>query len=164
MVAERAAYPTGADQVSARLELGELLRKLTSDLQEVSRDFGHRHDMNPSDVRALILVLDAQRRGEQIGPSALAEDLGMSGASVTALVDRLESVGHLQRNPDDMDRRRFSLTVGPEAARLGGQYFGGLYRRIDASIGDFSDSDIEVVRRYLAAAIVAVGDHVSQES
>ena len=103
---------------------GELLRRLSSDLQEVGRDFGGRHEMNPSDVRALVLVLDAQRRGVDIGPSALAADLGMSAASVTALVDRLESVGHLRREPDPHDRRRVVLHVGDDAQRLGGNTSG----------------------------------------
>ncbi|MEI2728369.1 MAG: MarR family winged helix-turn-helix transcriptional regulator [Candidatus Nanopelagicales bacterium] len=145
-----------------RTEVGELLRRLSSDLQEVGRDFGGRHEMNPSDVRALVLVLDAQRRGVDIGPSALAADLGMSAASVTALVDRLESVGHLRREPDPHDRRRVVLHVGDDAQRLGGQYFGGLQRRIDEATREFSDRDLGAVERYLNAAISAVEEHMEQ--
>lgn len=144
---------------TSRKEVGELLRRLTSDLQEVGRDFGRRHEMNSSDVRALVLVMDAQRRGVPIGPSAIAAQLGMTGASVTALVDRLEVVGHLSRRPDPHDRRRIVLEVGAEAQRLGGQYFGALQERIDAATGDFSDQDLAIVRRYLLAAIGAVEDH-----
>ena len=152
---------TGAD-TDARRAVGHLLRRLTSDLQEVGRDFGHRHEMNPSDVRALVLVLDAHRRGVQIGPSALASELGMTGASVTALIDRLESVGHMSRKPDPADRRRLVLEVGAEASRLGGQYFGGLQRRIDAATQDLSADDLAVVSRYLMAAIDAVEEHIAQ--
>jgi len=146
-----------------RRAVGHLLRRLTSDLQEVGRDFGARHEMNRSDVRALVLVLDAHRRGEQIGPSALAAELGMSGASVTALIDRLESVGHMRRKPDPNDRRRLVLEIGEDASRLGGQYFGGLQRRIDAATQDLGAEDLAVVSRYLAAAIAAVEEHVAQE-
>lgn len=148
--------------VQRRTEVGELLRRLSSDLQEVGRDFGGRHEMNSSDVRALVLVLDAQRRGVDIGPSALATDLGMSAASITALVDRLESVGHLRREPDPHDRRRILLHVGDDAQRLGGQYFGGLQRRIDDATKEFSDRDLDAVARYLNAAISAVEDHMAQ--
>lgn len=154
---------TGAQNHAAqRSEVGQLLRRLGSDLQEVSRDFGGRHEMNSSDVRALVLVLDAQRRGVEIGPSALAADLGMSGASVTALVDRLESVGHLRRSPDPTDRRRVVLHVGDDAQRLGGEYFGRLQQRIDEATEGLSARDLAAVKRYLTAAIDAVESHMAQ--
>lgn len=155
--------PKRADDLGAqRAELGELLRRLGSDLQEVSRDFGGRHEMNASDVRALVLVLDAQRRGVEIGPSALAAELGMSGASVTALVDRLESVGHLRREPDSADRRRVVLHVGDDAQRLGGEYFGRLQQRINQATDGFSARDLQAVKRYLNAAIDAVEGHMAE--
>lgn len=147
-------------QLAARKEVGELLRRLTSDLQEVGRHFGSLHDLNPSDVRALVLVLDAQRRGVPIGPTALATGLGITGASVTALVDRLEVVGHLRRERDPQDRRRVVLRAGEDASRLGGQYFGSLAQRIDAATSDFSDEDLAAVTRYLSAAIEAVEQHM----
>lgn len=153
--------PTQSASVGSRREVAELLRRLGSDLQEVSRDFGGRHEMNASDVRAIVLVLDAQRQGREIGPSGLAEGLGMTGAAMTALVDRLEKVGHLYRRPDPTDRRRVTLHVGTDAQRLGGEYFGGLQQRINAATEDFSQSDMDAVRRYLQATITAVEDHMA---
>lgn len=158
------ARSKGQQLASDRAEVGLLLRRLGSDLQEVSRNFGGRHDMNPSDVRALVLVLDAQRRGETIGPSAIAADLGMTGASVTALVDRLESVGHLTREADLTDRRRVVLKVGDEAQRLGGEYFGRLQQRIDGATQGFTAADLDAVKRYLKAAIDAVEQHMATDS
>lgn len=53
-----------------------------------------------SDLRALNLLEDGP-----LAPSVMAARLGLSRASVTALVDRLTTAGYLGRVPDPGDRR-----------------------------------------------------------
>ncbi|PZP19982.1 MAG: MarR family transcriptional regulator, partial [Kocuria rhizophila] len=48
-------------------------------------------------------------------PSALASALGLSTAATTAVVDRLEAAGHVERLPDAQDRRRTLVRLLPES-------------------------------------------------
>ena len=53
-------------------------------------------------------------------PKAVAEEVGLTSGSVTALLDRLEASGHIQRVPNPLDRRSVLLqtTVLGETARV----------------------------------------------
>ena len=67
--------------------------------------------LSVSDFSALDHVAQSQESGRPIGPSELAQHLGMTTASATVLVDRLETAGHLRRRPRPDDRRRVFLEV-----------------------------------------------------
>ncbi|MCU1404534.1 MAG: MarR family transcriptional regulator, partial [Glaciihabitans sp.] len=51
--------------------------------------------MNENDVLALRYVIMAQKDGRSIGPKELASYLGISSASTTVLIDRLEKSGDM---------------------------------------------------------------------
>ena len=87
----------------------------------------------------------------------------MTGASVTALVDRLESVGHLTREADLTDRRRVVLKVGTRAQRLAGSTSAAFQQRIDGATQGFTAADLDAVKRYLKAAIDAVEQHMATD-
>ena len=57
-------------------------------------------------------------------PGRLDEELNLTSPSITALVDRLESHGHLRRVRDQHDRRRVSPEVEPRALALGAELSG----------------------------------------
>src|SRR3712207_9445712 len=85
-----------ADAVE-RQELALLLRRLTVELDAVGERFAQLHGLNRTDVRALVAIMDAARRGEALTAGRLGEAVDLRSASVTALVDRLERVGHVRR-------------------------------------------------------------------
>jgi len=77
----------------------------------VNVTLARRLGLSVSDFSALDYVAQGQESGTQVGPTELAQHLGMSSASATALVDRMERAGHLQRRPRADDRRRVLLEV-----------------------------------------------------
>ncbi|HUB97884.1 MAG TPA: MarR family transcriptional regulator [Stellaceae bacterium] len=88
----------------------------------IVRDFAARvalfHDalaqtmgLNATDVKILRLM-----GARAMTPGALAAESGLTGAAVTALVDRLEAAGYVTRTRDADDRRK--VTVRTVAARL----------------------------------------------
>src|SRR3712207_9010256 len=103
-----------ADAVE-RQELALLLRRLTVELDAVGERFAQLHGLNRTDVRALVAIMDAARRGEALTAGRLGEAVDLRSASVTALVDRLERVGHVRRVRGPEDRRRGSLGVAGSA-------------------------------------------------
>jgi DNA-binding MarR family transcriptional regulator len=143
--------PGGGDAVDEqRAELALLLRRLTVELDAVGQRFAGMHGLNRTDVRALVAIMDAARAGRPMTAGALGAAVELSSASVTALVDRLERVGHVERVRDEQDRRRVVLSLTPSAMVAGGEFFGGLQRDLVTAMDDYSDEELAVVRRFLA--------------
>ena len=132
-----------------RRELALLLRRLTVELDAVGQRFAEVHGLNRTDVRALVAIMDAARRGEALTAGQLGEAVDLRSASVTALVDRLERVGHVRRVRDPDDRRRVALQISDSAMAAGGEYFGGLQRDLGVAMAEYSDEELAVVRRFL---------------
>ena len=132
-----------------RQEIPLLLRRLNVELDAVGQRFADVHGLNRTDVRALVAIMDAARRGEALTAGRLGEAVDLRSASVTALVDRLEKAGHLHRVRDTDDRRRVVLEMSDSALRAGGEFFGGLQRDLVAAMGAYTDEELAVVRRFL---------------
>src|SRR5215213_10373434 len=114
------------DAARARQELALLLRRLNVELDAVGQRFAELHGLNRTDVRALVAIMDAARRGQALTAGALGDAVDLRSASVTALVDRLERVGHVRRVRDADDRRRVALEMSEQALAAGAEHFGGL--------------------------------------
>ncbi len=68
--------------------------------------------LNATDVKVLRLLGDASMTAGQ-----LAEHIGLTGAAVTAVVDRLEAAGYATRERDEADRRRVTIRAVPAKTR-----------------------------------------------
>lgn len=147
------------DATRARQELGLLLRRLNVELDAVSQRFADVHGLNRTDVRALVAIMDAARRGEALTAGTLGEAVDLRSASVTALVDRLERVGHVRRVRDPEDRRRVGLEMSQTAMAAGGEHFGGLARDLVGAMEGYSDEELAVVRRWLEDMTAVITRH-----
>lgn len=105
--------------------------------------------MHPTDVRALICLLDAERAGTDATAGLLGAQLGLNSAGTTALIDRLERLGLLARVRDGRDRRRVLLTVSERARQLGWTHFGPLIDGTVELLRGFDDRERDAVRRFL---------------
>ena len=143
-----------------RQEVALLLRRLNVELDAVGQRFATVHGLGRTDVRALVAIMDATRRGEALTAGTLGQAVELSSASVTALVDRLERFGHVRRVRDAADRRRVGLELTDSAMAAGGQFFGGLNRDLLAAMADYSDDELAVVRRFLEQVTDVVAEHV----
>ena len=146
-----------------RQELPLLLRRLTIELDAVGQRFAEKHGLNRTDVRALVAIMDAARRGDALTAGRLGEAVELRSASVTALVDMLEKVGHLRRVRYPEDRRRVSLQMSDRAMAAGAEHFGGLQRDLTAAMADYSDDELAVVRRFLTDMTDVITRHARAE-
>lgn len=73
--------------------------------------------LNETDMRAIRMIMRAQRRGEIVTPKDIAREVGISSASTTKLVDRLVDGGHLVRSAHPSDRRTTSISVTESTRR-----------------------------------------------
>lgn len=131
------------------MQIVHALRAATVELNLIGADFASTHRLHLTDLRAIIELLDAERAGTVVTPGLLGERLGLNSASVTALVDRLEEIGHVHRRRDPDDRRRVFLDVMPSAKDLGWAFFGPLIASIVTATTGFDETEIATVRRFL---------------
>ena len=107
--------------------------------------------MGDNELRLVQYVLQAHRHGREVKPTEIARHLGISSASTTALLDRLERAGSLQRLSHPTDRR--SILIAPTAeveARLSAtvEEYG---RRLAQLSTQLSDQDRAAVEGFLGA-------------
>ncbi|THV27102.1 MarR family winged helix-turn-helix transcriptional regulator [Glycomyces paridis] len=153
---------TGDTEGHSDLDLTRLLQTLTVESDRYAERFGAEHGLHRTDVNALSLILDAARVGRALSPSTLAKELGLSPSATTALIDRLEALGHVERTRPAGDRRRVALEVPAAAVEANRHLFRPLAREFAESWAGFSAEERAVVARFLevsTAAMKRVGGH-----
>lgn len=137
------------DDQDPGLQFVHLLRGITMEFDLFAAGFANTHRLHPTDLRALIHLLDAARAGTVATPGWLGEQLGLNSASTTGLIDRLEQAGHVRRSRDTRDRRRVLLAVEEQAIALGWSFFGPLVAELVTAMRPFTDAELDTVRRFL---------------
>jgi DNA-binding MarR family transcriptional regulator len=138
------------------LDLTRLLRTLTVESDRYAERFGALHGLHRTDVNALALILDAARRGDPLSPTALAGELGLSPSATTALIDRLEALGHVERTRPAGDRRRVALEVPEAALDQGRRMFVPLAAAFATAWSGFDADERAIVSRFLEVSTEAM--------
>lgn len=120
--------------------------------REAGRRLLDRLGLGQSDLDALEHLLT----GGPLGPVELGERLGLRSASATALVDRLEAAGHVERRPHPSDRRRLAVVPTDHARDEASAALAPLIDGLDAVAEEFSAAEQEVISRYLEAAAASL--------
>ncbi|MEU1192027.1 MarR family transcriptional regulator [Streptomyces sp. NPDC005859] len=137
------------DEGEPGLRVVQQLRAITVELDLLGAEFAQHDGLHPTDLRALICLLDAARVHTHATPGWLGRQLGLNSAGTTALVDRLERLGHVRRERDSRDRRRVLLEVDERAVALGQSFFGPLIAEVVAATRTFSDTELATIQRFL---------------
>ncbi|MFF0202635.1 MarR family winged helix-turn-helix transcriptional regulator [Streptomyces sp. NPDC005017] len=132
------------------LEIVHLLRATTVELGLHSARFANRNGMHPTDVRALIALMDASRSDEELTAGRLGAALGLNSAGTTALVDRLERAGLVRRVRGTRDRRQVVVQVEERAVELGWSFFGPLIGRAVELLRECDEGERAAIRRFLS--------------
>ena len=138
--------------------LVHLLRAVTVEFDLLGAEFARQNGLHPTDLRALVHLLDAGRAGLTASPGWLAEQLDLDSSSVTALLDRLGRLGLVRRERDPADRRRVRVVVEDRAMDLGWSFFGPLIADVVAVARRFDDGELAVVDRFLSAVAAALAE------
>ena len=117
---------------------------------------GESMRMSATDLQALRFLLKAQGVGRTISGRELGDHLGMTSASVTALLDRLTKSGHVERTKDPANRRSnlVTATIGSDVEVR--ETLGAMHERMIAIARSLSDEDADLVLRFLEAMTEAV--------
>jgi DNA-binding transcriptional ArsR family regulator len=143
-VAEQGAAAAGAGAERQRLE-GEFLlamRRNGSIMQLLGQMSAERIGINVTDLNCLNIVALA-------GPMTageLARATGLTTASITGVLDRLEDGGFVRRERDPKDRRRVIVTLNPgPGLREIGPTFGPLVRAWRDAAAGYSDKELRLL-------------------
>lgn len=131
------------------MEIVHLLRAVAVELGRHSARFAQRHGLHPTDVRALIALMDASRAGEKTTAGRLGAALGLNSAGTTALVDRLERAGHVRRVRGAGDRRKVVVEVEQRAVALGREHFGPLIDHAVTLLQSYDERELAAIRTFL---------------
>ncbi len=131
------------------------------------RAFGDSHDrmsvgmkqdmgMNITDVATLRLLIMREEAGQAVTPVQIARHLGISTASTTKLLDRLEASGHLERHQHPTDRRGRVIVLTEAARAEFFEKFGESLQRMRSAAADFTPKELDAATRVLDAMSAAI--------
>jgi DNA-binding MarR family transcriptional regulator len=139
-----------------REALIDALRRFNIESDRFVEVFAAAHGLHRSDMNALAYVSAADDAGAPLSPGELGAELRLSSPATTALIDRLERVGHLTREPHPSDRRKVALRTRQQGMRLAVEFFVPLGQALHRVMDEFDDDQLRVVLRFLHQAATAV--------
>lgn len=122
------------------------LRAAEQQLSEASRA---RTGLGVTDLRALHYLDACAGRAMTATPGSIARHLGITSASTTKLLDRLERAGHVTRTQHPTDRRALAITVTPTAHEAARETVGRLQSRRFHAAARLTREERDVVIRFL---------------
>ena len=128
--------------------MGELtlaLREVRGRLGGVLQSVGERIDLAPVEMDFLDLI----SRKAPTTPGELASTTGLSPATVTGILDRLEEGGWIKRTRDVGDRRRVLVDVEIKRAPELGRLYGGMLGRLHDILEQYPDEQLQVLVDFL---------------
>ena len=119
--------------------------------------------LGENDMRAIRYVMSVARAGRIVTSTMIAEHLGITGPSVTKMLDRLEQAGHICRERHPSDRRALSIVVAEETRAQASASVGRDHARRYAVAAAMSGEERQAVTRFLSAlADLPVMEHEPQ--
>jgi MarR family transcriptional regulator for hemolysin len=138
-----------------------LLRDLTRDMlvagrlwRKMARRAAAKHGVSEAAAAPLIWI---SRLGENVRQTALAEAVGIEGASLVRLLDDLTSAGMVRRETDPNDRRANNLYLTPAGEQAVAEIEVELENLRAEIFAGVSAEDIAAAGRVIAAIKAAAG-------
>ncbi|WP_193596522.1 MarR family winged helix-turn-helix transcriptional regulator [Microbacterium sp. YJN-G] len=123
--------------------------------------------LGETDMRALRLLIAAQRQGVVVTPGSIAEHLAISTASTTKLLDRLERGGHIRRLPHPTDRRSLTIEITDDTRVAARETVGRAHARRFDVVAALSPEERAVVADFFdaleATAVTSYDDAIRAE-
>ena len=113
--------PDDRRQVTEVMNALARLRDAEQGLSEASQRY---MKLGKTDMKALHFLIVSRHADAIVTPSVIAAHLGISTASTTKLLDRLEAGGHIVRSPHPTDRRALAITITDETKEAAMQTVG----------------------------------------
>ncbi len=147
---------TAGGRAALEQQISACLRVMTAESEQIGRAFAAVHDVRPTDFRALLHVMVAETAGEPVTSGELRQRMGLSGAAITYLVDRMMASGHITRQSDPTDRRKVILRYSDSGLATARAFFAPLGSHSHDAMADLPDTDLEAAARVFTALVEAM--------
>ncbi len=97
--------------------------------------------LNATDMECLRLL---SQKGIA-SPSELARHTGLTSGATTAMLDRLEKSGLIERRPNPNDRRGFLIAPAKSSADKMASWFESARKAQDELLSSYSESELEII-------------------
>ena len=144
---------TADERAALESQITADLRILTAESEQIGRVFAVAHDVRPTDFRALLHVMVAETTGQPITSGELRHRMGLSGAAITYLVDRMMASGHITRQSHPADRRKVILRYAESGMDTARAFFAPLGLHARTAMADLPDADLAAAHRVFTALI-----------
>ena len=143
----------------AATALGPVIQAYQSAVDDHDREAARILGVNRTDLRCLELLIER----DGTSPTELADLLGLTSGSVTAMLDRLDRTGFLHRSSDPSDRRKSIVAITPNGRARCFELISPLVRDGAAMLSDhFDDDELHVVARFLIETTELQRTHVAR--
>lgn len=132
------------------------VRALSAASDRIGKAFAGVHSLSANDFRALLHVMVAEQAGSPLSAGELRDLMGLSGAAITYLVERMIESGHVRRESDPTDRRKVILKYADHGLELGRQFFTPLEQHTHRALAELPDRDLRAAHRVLIGVLGAM--------
>lgn len=122
-----------------------LIREIFQLSQRFERRLGASLSVNTTDLAAMEHLI----QGGPMTPSELATRLEMSTAATTHVIDRLVAVGHVERQPHPVDRRKIVVTPAPASVALAFEELAPMISGVGAAAAAYDPEEQAVIAGFL---------------
>lgn len=116
------------------------------------------HSSHRTDMNALGVIMRYQRAGSLPSPRDLSRELQLSAPATTAMLDRLERLGYIERRRTDADRRVIRIAMTELAQSSGQEMFAPLARKLHQVIQGYPSDQVELITQFLREATAGVDE------
>jgi DNA-binding MarR family transcriptional regulator len=151
-------FGTGApERAQLTAQFGGAVRKTGSLMQLVGQAAADRIGINATDLNCLNILSFSG----QLTAGELARATGLTTASITGVIDRLEQVGYVRRERDARDRRRVVVhLVLDKALRDVAPVFLPMIREWQEMAADYSDDELQLIVAFYGRMEQIFRDHI----
>ena len=139
----------GGRPTGEALRVTRALRSLTNESELYVAAAGREAHMHRTDLSALAMVMDRGDVGETTTPGQLSNALQLSAPATSAMLDRLEGLGHVRRVPHPQDRRSVLVEMTDRAREVGGTMFARLAAHVAPVLSSRTDAELAGIATFL---------------
>lgn len=125
--------------------------------QDFDEAFGRLYGLSSPERRCLGLIAFGPQTAR-----AIADETGLTPASITALLDRLEARGLLSRKADPNDRRKVMVWATRKSQTMAEEAYGPLHREGIGLLKGYSAADRAIILKFVTDTL-ALQSHGTAE-
>jgi DNA-binding MarR family transcriptional regulator len=138
-------------------QLGGMIVRMQDGTQRYDEAVGEVYGLGSAERLCLSFLLEGPQTA-----SAIARQIRLTPAAVTALIDRLEARGYVRRKPDPTDRRKVFVEMAEATLKLAREAYLPLQEAGAVNLGRYTEAELKLFVKFLGDSI-AIQERLTRE-